>query len=130
MSLDLSKAAPKLELIVHTYHGSFPREGGGISEEGTDMEFQHNFSKALLAAYIKVIAENAFPKYAFGIGEKATGYNEDEDYEFPVPDCYAFYLGRVEKADYQRFSKLLEEETKDPKFRDTQPWVVKKQYQG
>lgn len=130
MSLDLSKAAPKIALIDTVVHGEFPGENGGTNASGQYFDFRTNFRKGLLEAYIKVIAENDFPEDAFGIGEKATGYNEDEDYEFPVSDCYAFYIGEAGREDCRRFSRLLDEETKDPQYAKTQPWVVKKEYQG
>lgn len=69
-------------------------ESTGLTDgpDSGEFTFQTNFNKSMLPMYLDMFGEIGFPDGTVGICEQATGFNDDEGYSFPVPECYGLYF--------------------------------------
>lgn len=105
---------PLLGKIIHVENDVFDgyeSTGAADDPELPFYSFRTNFNKDLLAKYIEAFAEVGWTAQQVAIGEEATGFDDEECYSFPVPECYALYLARynISKESMEKFNSLIDE---------------------
>ena len=115
MDADQEKqAVPYNKMVVQIEHeiqdlfDGYESTGFTAVPDSASFSFRANFNKSLLPMFLEMFEEIGFPDGTVGISEKATGFNEDEGYSFPVPDCYGLYflLGEIPGDMMEKYNTL------------------------
>lgn len=105
---------PNLGKITEVEHDGFD---GHQSYGQTDdpalpgYRFRTNFNKELIDQHLEIFTRLGWTAQQVAIYEQATGFNEEEGYSFPVPDCYALYIadGNISDEAHNEFNRLTTE---------------------